>query len=290
VKSETKPISSLTILYDNIRWEEKALYEAAKKRGIQVDNVDCRALFIDLNETNSRYKNKIIVQRCVSYFRSLHSTAALEGLGACVVNPLQAAATCGNKLFAHMKLMNAGVKTPKTFSAFSEESALAALDNFGYPAVIKPTIGSWGRLVALLRDRDAAKAVIEDRMHMFPIYHIYYLEEFVKRPPRDIRAIVVGDAVVAAIYRYSSEGDWKTNMALGGRAQQCPVSNQLENICVKAAKSMDGKIVGVDLMESEEEGLMVHEVNNTTEFKNTVKVTGVDVPGLMIDYLCNLGK
>jgi [lysine-biosynthesis-protein LysW]---L-2-aminoadipate ligase len=189
-----------------------------------------------------------------------------------------------------MKLMNAGVKTPKTFSAFSEESALEALDKFGYPAVMKPTIGSWGRLVALLRDKDAAKAVIEDRMHMFPIYHIYYVEEFVKRPPRDIRAIVVGDAVVAAIYRYSSEGDWKTNMALGGRAEQCSVSNQLENICVKAAKSMDGKIVGVDLMESEEEGLMVHEVNNTTEFKNTVKVTGVDVPGLMIDYLCDLGK
>ncbi len=273
-----------------MRWEEKALYESAKKRGIQVDNVNCKDLYIDLNEKNSSYKNRIIVQRCVSYFKSLHSTAALEGLGACVVNPLQAAATCGNKLFAHMRLINAGVKTPKAISAFSEESAIAALDNFGYPAVIKPTIGSWGRLVALLRDKDAAKAVIEDRMHMFPLYHIYYLEEFVKRPPRDIRAIVVGDAVVAAIYRYSNEGDWKTNMALGGRAEQCPVSTQLEDICIKASRAMDGKIVGVDLMESDEEGLMVHEVNNTTEFKNTVKTTGVDIPGLMIDYLSNLGK
>jgi len=290
VTSETKPISSLTILYDNMRWEEKALYESAKKRGIQVDNVNCKSLFIDLNEKDSRYKDRIIVQRCVSYFKSLHSTAALEGLGAYVVNPLQAAATCGNKLFAHMRLINAGVKTPKAISAFSEESAIAALDNFGYPAVIKPTIGSWGRLVALLRDKDAAKAVIEDRMHMFPLYHIYYVEEFVKRPPRDIRAIVVGDAVVAAIYRYSSEGDWKTNMALGGRAEQCPVSTQLEDICMKAARAMDGEIVGVDLMESEEEGLMVHEVNNTTEFKNTVKTTGVDIPGLMIDYLSDLGK
>jgi [lysine-biosynthesis-protein LysW]---L-2-aminoadipate ligase len=290
VTSETKPISSLTILYDNMRWEEKALYESAKKRGIQVDNVNCKSLFIDLNEKNSSYKDRIIVQRCVSYFKSLHSTAALEGLGACVVNPLQAAATCGNKLFAHMRLINAGVKTPKAISAFSEESAIAALDNFGYPAVIKPTVGSWGRLVALLRDKDAAKAVIEDRMHMFPLYHIYYVEEFVKRPPRDIRAIVVGDAVVAAIYRYSSEGDWKTNMALGGRAEQCPVSTQLEDICMKAARAMDGKIVGVDLMESDDEGLMVHEVNNTTEFKNTVKTTGVDIPGLMIDYLSNLGK
>ena len=94
--SESKPFSSLTILYDNIRWEEKALYESAKKRGIQVENINCKALYIDLNEKNSRYKNRIIVQRCVSYFKSLHSTAALEGLGACVVNSLQAAATCGN--------------------------------------------------------------------------------------------------------------------------------------------------------------------------------------------------
>lgn len=288
--SEIKPVSPLIILYDNIRWEEKALYEAAKKRGIQVDNVNCKALFIELNEKDSRYKNRIIVQRCVSYFRSLNSTAALEGLGACVINPLRTAATCGNKLFAHMKLVNAGIKTPKAISAFSEESAIAALDNFEYPVVIKPTIGSWGRLVALLRDKDAAKAVIEDRMHMFPIYHIYYIEEFVKRPPRDIRAIVIGDTVVAAIYRYSSDGDWKTNMALGGHAQQCPVSNQLENVCIKAANAIEGKIVGVDLMESEEEGLMVHEVNNTTEFKNTVKVTGVDIPGLIIDYLSNQGK
>ncbi|HET7147583.1 MAG TPA: lysine biosynthesis protein LysX [Candidatus Nitrosopolaris sp.] len=288
--SETKPLSSLTILYDNMRWEEKALYESAKRRGIQVDNVNCKALFVDLNEKNSSYKNRVIVQRCVSYFKSLHSTAALEGLGARVVNPLQAAAVCGNKLFAHMRLINAGVKTPKAVAAFSEESAIAALDNFGYPAVIKPTIGSWGRLVALLRDKDAAKAVLEDRMHMFPLYHIYYLEEFVKRPPRDIRAIVIGDAVVAAIYRYSIEGDWKTNMALGGRAEQYPVSTQLEDICMKAARAMDGKIVGVDLMESDEEGLLVHEVNNTTEFKNTVKTTGVDIPGLMIDYLSNVGK
>ena len=123
--SETKPISSLTILYDNMRWEEKALYESAKKRGIQVDNVNCKALFIDLNEKNSGYKNRIIVQRCVSDFKSLHSTAAWM-FSACVVNSLQAA-TCGNKLFAHMRLINAGVKTPKAISAFSEESAIAAL-------------------------------------------------------------------------------------------------------------------------------------------------------------------
>ncbi len=281
---------SLTILYDNIRWEEKALYEAAKKKGVNVENVDCKNLAIDLNDRNSKYKNQVIIQRCVSYFKNVHSTAVLEGIGAKVINPLNAAIMCGNKLYAHMKLENAGVKTPKAISAFSEEAAIAALDEFGYPAVIKPTVGSWGRLIALLRDSEAARAVIEDREHMFPIYHIYYFEEFVERPPRDIRAIVVGNRVVAAIYRYSGQGEWKTNMALGGRAEACPVTRELEDICIKATQALGGQIVGVDLMESKNDGLLVHEVNNTTEFKNTVKVTGVDIPGLMVDYALEQGN
>lgn len=282
---------SLTILYDNIRWEEKALYEAAKKKGIEVANVDCKDLFVDLNSNgNSKYHGVVIMQRCVSYFKSVHSTAALEGLGAKMINTLEAATNCGNKLFAHMKLQRAGVPTPRAVSAFSEESAMQALDRLGYPAVIKPTIGSWGRLIALLRDKDASRAVIEDREHMFPLYHIYYFEEFVERPPRDIRAIVIGDRVAAAIYRYSGEGEWKTNMALGGRAEMCAVTGELEEICIRAASAVGGQIVGVDLMEDKEKGLVVHEVNNTTEFKNTVRVTGVDIPSMMVDYALKIGK
>jgi [lysine-biosynthesis-protein LysW]--L-2-aminoadipate ligase len=287
----TEERTSLTILYDNIRWEEKALYEAAKKRGIEVNNANCKDLFIELNENDSSlYRNKIIIQRCVSYFKSLHSTAALEGLGAHIINSLRTAILCGNKLFSHMELQKAGLKTPKAISAFSDISAMAALDSLGYPAVIKPTVGSWGRLIALLRDKDAARAVIEDREHMFPLYHVYYFEEFVRRPPRDIRAIVVGDRVVAAIYRYSVQDEWKTNMALGGHAEICPITRELEDICIKATNTMGGQIVGVDLMESKEHGLIVHEVNNTTEFRNTVRVTGVDVPGLIVDYTSKLKK
>jgi [lysine-biosynthesis-protein LysW]---L-2-aminoadipate ligase len=282
--------NSLIILYDNIRWEEKALYEAAKKKGVSVENVDCKNLVVNLNNGKSKYKGQVVLQRSVSYFKNVHSTAALEGLGARVINPLHAAVMCGNKMYAHMELEKAGVPTPKAVAAFSEESALAALEEFGYPAVIKPTVGSWGRLIALLRDKEAARAVIEDREHMFPLYQVYYFEEFVERPPRDIRAIVVGNQVVAAIYRYSGEGEWKTNMALGGHAEACPVTKELEDICLKATRALGGQIVGVDLMESKNGGLMVHEVNNTTEFKNTVRVTGVDIPGLMVDYALGQGK
>ena len=243
-----------------------------------------------MSDKNSKYSGQVVLQRSISYFKNVHSTAALQGLGARVINPLHAAIMCGNKMYAHMELEKAGIRTPKAVAAFSEESAIAVLDKIGYPAVIKPTVGSWGRLIALLRDKDAAKAVIEDREHMFPLYQVYYFEEFVNRPPRDIRAIVIGDRVVAAIYRYSGKGEWKTNMALGGHAETCPVTNELEDICLKATNAMNAHIVGVDLMESNSEGLVVHEVNNTTEFKNTVRVTGIDIPGLMIDYALGQGK
>jgi [lysine-biosynthesis-protein LysW]--L-2-aminoadipate ligase len=279
--------ASLVILYDTIRWEEKSLYEAAKRKGVKECHLlDCKDLVIDLNQQDPFFAEKNVVQRTVSYFKSLHSTAALEGMGVDIINPLNAAIICGNKLFCHAVLHGANIKTPKAVTAFSEKSALQGLEKLGYPAVIKPAIGSWGRLIALLKDKDAAKAVIEDRQHMFPLYQVYYFEEFVHRPPRDIRAIVVGGSIAAAIYRYSGDNEWKTNMALGGRAETCPITKELEDICIKASKAVGGRVVGVDLMENERDGLVIHEVNNTTEFKNTVKVTGKDIPGMIVEYAC----
>jgi [lysine-biosynthesis-protein LysW]--L-2-aminoadipate ligase len=170
----------------------------------------------------------------------------------------------------------------------AEGAALRSIEAMGYPTVLKPVVGSWGRLSALLRDADSARAVVEHREEMFPLYQIYYLQEFVKRPPRDIRSFVIGDRTVAAIHRYSGS-DWRTNTARGGRAEACKITPELDELSVKAAKAVGGEFVGVDLMESED-GLVVHEVNNTTEFKNTVPATGVDIPGMVIDYLISEQK
>lgn len=280
---------SFFILYDQLRWEEKSLIEAAQKKDIKLEVINCRENSIQLDEDRSNYRDDIILQRCVSYYNNLHSTAAFEGLGAKVINCLHTAIMCGNKLFTHMELSKSDIAIPKAFCAFSNQSAMSILNKNGYPKVIKPVVGSWGRMIALLKDKEAAEAVIEDREHMYPLYHVFYFEEFVKRPPRDIRSIVVGDRVVAAIYRYSGDNEWKTNMALGGKAEACKITSEMEEICLKAAKTMKGEILGVDLMESEN-GLLVHEVNNTTEFKNTVRVTGVDIPSLIIEHVTNSNK
>ena len=245
--------------------------------------IDCKKLFLELNEKNCF--DGPVLQRCVSYYRNLHSTAALEGQGVKVVNCLNTGIFAGNKLFTHMLLQKAGVATPDATVAFSKESALEALEKQGFPKIIKPTVGSWGRMVSKLNDMDAAEGIIEGREAMYPIHHIHFLEEFVQRPPRDIRVIVIGDNVAAGIYRNSGDGNWKTNTHLGGSAETCEISNEIEDICIKAKNAVYGDIVGIDLMESDEKGMVVHEINNTTEFRNVVRVTGVDIPKLMLEHV-----
>lgn len=281
-------MTSFTLLYDIIRWEEKAIAEAAKKRGAEVRLVDARELALDVTSSSSGLADHLVLERCVSHYRNIHATAALESLGHRVVNSFQTAQLSSDKLFCSMALARAGIPTPRTFLAFTEDSAQKALEELGFPAVIKPVVGSWGRLSALIKDRDFATAILEDREYMYPMYQVYYLQEFVKRPPRDIRSFVVGDKTVAAIYRHSAT-DWRTNTARGGKATACPVTPELDELSLKSARAVGGEVVGVDLMESQE-GMLVHEVNNTTEFKNTVPATGIDIPGLIVDYLVSLEK
>lgn len=252
---------------------------------------------VDLKETevsltgggaDPRIEDGLVLQRCVSHYRNLYSTAALEAAGHTVVNSFRTAWNTGDKLLCTIALRAAGIPTPDTHAAFAEEGALRALGKLGYPAVLKPAIGSWGRLAALLKDEDFARAILEAREYMHPSYQIYYLQEYVERPPRDIRAFVIGDSTVAAIYR-TSAGDWRTNTARGGKAEPCAVTKEIEEISLKAAKAVQGRFVGVDLMESKQ-GLVCHEVNGTTEFKNSVPATGIDIPGLVVEYLAAIEK
>ena len=251
--------------------------------------VDSKDLSLDLNSGRLPLQDEVVLQRCVSHFRNIHSTAALEAAGHRVVNPFACAATCGNKLYTTLALVRSRIPTPRTRLALSEDSALRTAEAIGFPVVLKPVVGSWGRLAALLKDRDGARAVVEDREEMFPLYRVYYIQEFVKRPPRDIRSFVVGGRTVAAIHRQSGDSDWRTNTARGGKAVALKVSKELDELSLRAARAVGGEVVGVDLMESEG-GLVVHEVNGTTEFKNTVPATGVDIPALIVDYLVSVQR
>ena len=181
-----------------------------------------------------------------------------------------------------MRLIRDGVPSPRTRLAFTPESALAAVEELGYPAVLKPLVGSWGRLLSKVTDRDAAESILEHKDVLGTYIHsIYYVQEYIPKPGRDIRAFVVGDETVGAIYRYSDH--WITNTARGGKATKCVVTPELNDLCVRAAKAVGGGVVAIDVLEAPE-GLLVNEVNYTMEFRNSIDTTGVNIPGVVVDY------
>ncbi len=281
---------TIGLVYDQLRPDERLIIDAAKKENIRLSLFDTNQMTFEVTGVHEGVgAADVLLQRCISYFRSVHATAALESYGKIVVNSHKAATTCGNKLLASIKLVQAKIPTPRTFLAFTEESALQALQELGYPAVMKPVVGSWGRLVAQVKDPDTARSIIESREYMHPVQQLYYLQEKVKRPDRDIRCYVIGDQAVAAIYRHAPPDEWRTNTARGGIAENCPINDELAELSIRAAHAMGGGAFGVDLMETES-GLVVHEVNHTTEFKNTVRVTQIDIPLLLLNYAAEQAK
>lgn len=282
----------VSIICDKVRFEEKALYEKTQKKGIKSKIVDAKTITIG---THSKKKDfllgDVLLQRSVSYYRGLYLTASLEYLGFKVINRFEVGQTCGNKLITSIKLAENKIPSPKTQFAFSAESGLECIKNNGFPLVLKPIVGSWGRGIYPLRDLETASMIIEMREEDdSPLSRIYYIQEMVDRPPRDIRCIVVGDQAVTAIYRYSSQSEWRTNVARGGKVELAPITKEIEDLALRAAKAVGGGILGVDMMEDKHHGLVVHEVNNTVEFRGAASVSNVDIPSEMIDYAVKLAR
>ncbi|MEO9320054.1 MAG: lysine biosynthesis protein LysX [Nitrososphaera sp.] len=280
------------IIYDKVRFEEKALYEKAQQKGIKAQIVDAKSVVVSTESKKKDFQlGDVILQRSVSHYRGLYLTACLEFLGFRVINKFKVGETCGNKLLTSLVLAKSRIPTPRTQFAFSSESAISSIQKTGFPLVLKPIVGSWGRGVFPLRDDEMANVIVEMREEDDnPLARIYYIQEMIERPPRDIRCIVVGDEIAAAIYRYSAEKEWRTNVARGGTAEQAPITAELEEMALKAAKAVGGGIVGVDLMEDKTRGLVVHEVNNTVEFRGAASVSKSDIPGTMLDYAVRIAK
>ena len=278
-------MQKICIVFDRLRTEEKLLQKNAEELGYETSMIDAKITSFDTDSKPENFEfGDVVLERCVSYYRGLHFTACLEFMDIPVINKFDVANTCGNKMITSMLLKKNNIPTPKTYFSFSAEAALENFENVGYPLVIKPIIGSWGRSVMPVKDKDTAEAVIENRQVTDgPQDRIYYLQEMIDRPPRDIRVITVGDQAVSAMYRKSS-GGFKTNIALGADPELCEITKEIEDLCEKTSKAVGGGILGIDLMEDKKRGLVVHEVNNTVEFKGLVKVSKKNIPKEMIDY------
>jgi len=268
-------------LYTRLRVEEKYLLEEFEKReGVEVVRINDGESFFDIHQLPESVD--VLFERSISYSRGLYISRIFEAHGIPVVNSSLVAERCGDKYVTSQILAQHGIPTPRVYMAFDEDSALKAIEAMGYPCVLKPVVGSWGRLLAKVENREMAEALIEHKATLGVNHQVFYIQEYIDKPGRDIRAFVVGDEAICAIYR-SSE-NWITNTARGGVAPNCPVTDEIAELCQWAAQAVGGGLLALDLFETEN-GLTINEINHTMEFRNSITTTGVNIPQKMVEYV-----
>ena len=269
-----------------IRKDEKFLIEEFRKRNSDLEMIDDRT--IGFNVGKDKFNIDVLVERSINHSRALHAIRLFESAGVKCVNTYNVATVCGDKLLTSVALAEANIPQPEVRVAFTEETALTAIEEMGYPVVLKPAVGSWGRLLSKINDRDAAESILEHKTVLGSYHHsIFYIQKYVEKKGRDIRSFVVGDECIAAIYRSSPH--WITNTAKGGKASKCEVTDEIFKISIDAAKAVGGGVVAIDVFETKE-GLKINEVNYTMEFKNSIDITGVNIPGCIADYVIKVGR
>ena len=268
-------------LFTRLRVEEKYLLdELEKHKDVETVKINDGDQYFDISRINQPVD--VLFERSISYSRGLYISKIYEANGVSVVNSSVVAERCGDKYVTSQILVREGIPTPRVLMAFDEEAALQAVDALGYPCVLKPVVGSWGRLLAKVDDRHAAESFIEHKSSLGVNHQIFYIQEYINKPGRDIRAFVVGEEPIGAIYRTSP--NWITNTARGGIASNCPLTPELSDLCRRTARAMGGGLLAIDVFETEN-GLTVNEVNHTMEFRNSITTTGVNIPALMIEYV-----
>lgn len=280
------PTARIAIDYGPLRVEERLLFEEFERRGLPYDRIDGRHAIQNLEDA-ARYD--AVLLRGVSQQRTFHTASILEAQGVTVINTSEVLERCNDKIRTSALMARAGLPQPRLRIAYSPEAALAAIEELGYPAVVKPPIGSWGRLLAKINDRDAAEALFEHKSTLGGFHHsTFYIQEYIEKGGRDIRAFVVGDETICAIYRSSEH--WVTNTARGGQAGNCPVTPQIAELCRRIADAVGHGLLAIDLFEDAERGLLVNEVNATMEFRNSIDTTGVNIPGRIVDYVLEVAR
>ncbi|ASJ15963.1 lysine biosynthesis enzyme LysX [Thermococcus chitonophagus] len=273
-------MTRIGITFTILRKEELMLKKEAEKKG-EVVMINDRELIFPEN-----FDVDVVIIRDVSHFKALYISKLFEELGIPTVNPHWLIYEAGDKLLATLRLQKK-VPVPRWAVAFDKNSAIKAAEKLGYPVVAKPVFGSWGRLIAKVDNEVSAEGIFEHREWMGnPLYKVYYLQEFIEKPGRDIRAIVIGGEFVTAIYRYSNH--WITNAARGAKAEPCE-EEEVKELAVKAWEAFGEGALAIDIFEGPN-GLLVNEVNPTMEFKSAYEATKINIAGKLVDYAISIAK
>lgn len=277
--SRRRPI---VVAASRIRHEEKWLLTALGRTGHLVTRLDTRALTVPSPEFPG--DDVLVLNREIGSVRACYLAWSLEAAGVTVVNTAAATEVCGDKWRTALALRSAGVPTPRTVLATGVDAARAAIEESGFPVVVKPVSGSWGRRVAYLTDAHAAEAVLDYCAALpSPQARVLCVQEPIDKPERDIRVFVIGGRVVGAMYRRSA--GWRTNVSLGADVSACPVDDELAKLALGAAEATGAEIAGVDLLEGRAGERYVLEVNARPEFSGITRACELDVAALIAEHL-----
>lgn len=207
----------------------------------------------------------------------------LAASGIPVLNPPRAIEAAVDKYLALALLDAQDVPVPPTWVGESAEEALAAFESLGGDAVVKPLFGSEGRGLVRVSDRELARRTFTTLARLGAVL---YLQRTVRHPGHDLRAFVLGNRVVGAFRRHAPDGDWRTNIAVGGRAEACELDEPTRQLAIRSARAVGAVMAGVDLMHDHDRDCwVVLEVNAVPGWRALSDVTGVDVAS---EILANL--
>lgn len=280
-------MATLGLLHSTIRGDEKLIIEAAKARNVSIELIDIRTMILDTFSPLPHFD--VALERSVSTVKGNYSMYCMEARGIPVINSSETARLCEDKFVTSLVLEQHNVSTVPFAMVFTIEQAMTVIESWGgFPVVVKPALGSWGRMLAKVNDKDSLESLLEHKEVLGgPNHHAFYLQQYVNKPGRDIRAFVIDGHTICAIYRDSPH--WITNTARGGKASNCPVTKELEALCKKASEAVGGGILAMDVFETDN-GLSINEINHTMEFKNSEIPTGVSISGAIVEYCIKRAK
>jgi len=274
--------AAVAVLVAIIRSEEKAIFRALDSAGLPFEKVDVRSLIVSGDDGESPFR--LILNRSISQTSGRHAVAFFEGKGAHCLNQSRTIDLCGNKALTAMTFAQHAIACPRWRVAFDPESALTAIVDLGFPVVVKPVVGSWGRLIARVDDLNAAESIIEHKKELPGSQNgVFFLQEYIEKPQRDVRVLALDHEPIAAYARYSAH--WKTNVKRGATTEKIETTREIRELTGKISRAVGGGFIAIDFLECPRRGLLANEVNHTPEFQGAIEATAIDIAGLLGEYI-----
>lgn len=273
--------AEVELIFDVPRFEEKLIVSALKMIGLNLKLTNVKYSPLTWDEAPA----PLSLIRTISMQRAVYSASLREAVGVKTINCYHAILIAGDKILTLSELKKHGISFPKSLVAFNPEAAEKAGEIFGYPLVDKPPIGSWGRLVTLVKDHQAFKTVIEHReLFQSQVIKTHLIQRYVNGGNRDLRVLVLGEEALGGMRRIAGSDEWRSNVARGGRVEAIKLNEELMDLALKVAKVVGGEFIGIDFFE-EDGSYLVNEVNGVPEFKGFMEATRINVPGKLANYV-----